>query len=289
MRKTLIALSLAAGFGMPALAADAETAAAASPHTLTGNIGLFSEYRFRGIAQTFKKPAIQGGVDYAHSSGIYLGNWNSNVNEGAGFPAGDLEMDFYGGWKQTWGDWGLDIGGIYYAYPGTDANASGALPTAIVNPQTGAAHTGSVNNKEIYLGGSWKFLSAKYFHSAGDYFSQPGTKGSHYLDLAAAFDLGNGWGINGHVGSFKLKNWSAGTDATNADYTDWKIGVTKNISGWVLAASYLGTNGKGSCSATNQGYYCFANQVPNAGIGSGSAKFTDAGNGTVVVSVSKAF
>jgi hypothetical protein len=62
-------------------------------------------------------------------------------------------MDFYGGWKKTWGDWGLDVGGIYYYYPGTDANATAG--TAITNPKTGAMHTGSVSNQELYIGGSW--------------------------------------------------------------------------------------------------------------------------------------
>ena len=295
LKKLLLASAVLATFSLP-LAASAQTAPAAAPapaaaqseHTFAGNFGLFSEYRFRGISQTFKKPAIQGGFDYSHSSGFYLGNWNSNVNEGAGYPAGNLEMDGYGGWKNTWGDWGLDLGGIYYYYPGTDANAT--VGTAITNPKPGGAtHTGAVNNKELYIAGSWKFISLKYSNSMGDYFSQPGTKGSNYLDVTANYDLGGGWGINGHVGSFRLKNWSIGTDLTKADYTDWKLGVTKDISGWVLGASYIGTNGKGSCDATNQGYYCFANQVPNLGIGTGTAKFINAANGTALLSVSKSF
>ena len=78
MRKSLIALSMAVMSGIPAIV-SAQTAApaAAAPtpeHTITGNVGLFSEYRFRGISQTFAKPAIQGGFDYSHASGIYLGN-----------------------------------------------------------------------------------------------------------------------------------------------------------------------------------------------------------------------
>ncbi|HTL26710.1 MAG TPA: TorF family putative porin, partial [Burkholderiales bacterium] len=84
MRKPLIAIALAATAGSPALAfAQAAPAAAPqSPHTLTGNVALVSSYRFRGIDQTFGKPALQGGVDYSHASGFYAGNWNSNVNEG---------------------------------------------------------------------------------------------------------------------------------------------------------------------------------------------------------------
>jgi uncharacterized protein (TIGR02001 family) len=188
----------------------------ASPHTLAGNIGFFSSYRFRGIDQTFGKPALQGGIDYSHARGLYAGNWNSNVNSGAGYPDGNLETDFYAGWKKTWGGWGLDLGAIYYAYPGTNAS-----PTVFVNPRNATkTHRGSVDNKELYLGGTWKWISLKYFYAIDDYFSLPGTKGSHYWDLSATYDLGNGWGVNGHVGSFKLKGWSTGTDLANGNYTD---------------------------------------------------------------------
>ena len=292
MRKTLLAATLAtAAIAMPTFvqAQAAPAAAPASPHTFTGNIGLVSDYRFRGISQTFEKPAIQGGFDYSHSSGIYLGNWNSNVSEGAGFPAANLEMDFYGGWKKTWGDWGLDVGAIYYYYPGSDANRT--TGTQITNVRTGGVHTGKVDNKEVYIGGSWKWISLKYFHAIDDYFSQPGTKGSSYWDLSGTYDLGSGWNIVGHLGVFRLKGWHNGTDATKANYTDWKLGVTKDLGGWILGASYIDTSGKGSCNATNPGYYCFANQLNGIATvaAPGGVKFKDASSGTVVFSVSKSF
>ena len=290
MRKTLLALAFATTFAAPAVvsAQTAAPAAAALPsdHTFAGNVGLFSQYRFRGISQTFGQPALQGGIDYSHSSGVYLGNWNSNVNSGAGFPAGNLEMDFYGGWKKSWGDWGLDVGFIYYYYPGSNANT--AAGTTFTNPKNpGKTFNGTVDNKEIYIGGSWKWLSAKYFYATDSYFSLPGTKGSNYLDLTANYDLGGGWGLVGHVGSFKLKNWSTGTDGTNGNYTDWKLGVTKDISGWVLGAAYIDTNAKGSnCGTATAGFYCFSDSSPTPAAG---AKFKDAGKGTVVLSVSKTF
>ncbi len=177
MRKTLLAASIAAAFAFPSASyAQASAAAPASPHTFTGNVGLFSSYRFRGIDQTFGKPALQGGIDYSHASGIYLGNWNSNVSSGAGYPGGNLEMDFYGGWKNTWGDWGLDVGALYYYYPGTNAGTTIAFSPA--NNRTGRVATGRVDNTELYIGGSWKFLSLKYSQAVGDYFSTPGTKNS---------------------------------------------------------------------------------------------------------------
>ncbi|MES2771639.1 MAG: TorF family putative porin [Pseudomonadota bacterium] len=278
MKKTLIA-----GFLLSAVVAPvmAQTAAPA----LTGNVSLISDYRFRGIDQTFGRPALQGGLDYTHASGLYLGNWNSNVSSGAGFPDGNLEMDFYGGYKANVGDVGLDVGAIYYYYPGSEAKVLGTN-----------AKSGAVNNQEVYVGASWKFLSLKYSLSVADYFSTRGvdsagaptgqsTRGSGYWDLSANYDLGDGWGVNGHVGQLSYKN------VANGDYTDWKIGVTKDIGGWIVGASYVDTNAKGSCSgASGNQPYCLnsTNTVNGNDINRGS-RTTDAGKGIGIVSLSHSF
>lgn len=286
MKKSLVALALAAAFTLPSYAQTAAPAAEASPHTLTGNLGLFSSYRFRGIDQTFGKPALQGGFDYAHSSGIYLGNWNSNVSSGAGFPDGNLEMDFYGGYKAAFGDLGLDLGGIVYYYPGSEGRVLGK-----------GADSGAVTNKEIYLGASWKFLSLKTYYSVDDYFSLRGwdatgtstgtkTKGTYYFDLSGNYDLGDGWGVNGHVGRLNMKN------GYNGDYTDWKLGVTKDVSGWVIGASYVGADSAGKCSGTSHYQpYCFtnSNSATAAGANTTGSKSKDAGRGIAVLSLTKAF
>lgn len=272
MKKSLIAVALIGAFAAPAAVqtAAAEEAAPASPHTLTANVGLFSEYRFRGIAQTASRPAIQGGFDYSHSSGFYVGNWNSNVDPSAGYPDGNIEMDFYGGFKPTFGDFGLDIGGIVYYYPGSSVSG-------------GKNNGDTVTNKELYLGGSWKFISAKVYYSVDDYFSMrgwdntysatgKGTRGTMYGDLSANFDLGSGWGINAHVGYTDVKN------AYNADYTDWKLGVTKDINGWVLGAAYIGTDAKGGKNGVQP--YRFTKA---------SGYSYDSGKDTIVLSVSRTF
>lgn len=275
MQKKMIALALAAAFAAPAFADEAP----ASEHTFTGNMSLVSSYRFRGIDQTFGKPALQGGFDYSHSSGLYVGNWNSNVNGGAGYPGGNLEMDFYGGWKKTWGDFGLDVGALYYYYPGTDVSIAGGF----LNPKTGKIkESGKVDNKELYVGVSWKFLSLKYSYALDDYFSVPDTDGSSYWDLSSNYDLGNGWGVNGHVGHLTFKNYRTAADRTG-NYTDWKFGVTKDISGWVVGASYVGSNAKGSC--TQGDFYCFGNADNFAN----ASKTKNAGRDTLVLSVSKTF
>ena len=114
MKKTL-----RAGFAATLIALPVLAQAAPEPEfTFSGNAGLFSDYRFRGFTQTDYKPAFQGGFDLAHKSGFYVGNWNSNVSSVA-YSGASLEMDFYGGYKMSLGDIGLDFGAIYYYYPGT--------------------------------------------------------------------------------------------------------------------------------------------------------------------------
>jgi uncharacterized protein (TIGR02001 family) len=245
MRESILSAALAAALLVP-LVSHAQSAL-----PVLGNVALASEYRFRGIDQTFGQPALQAGVDYSHPSGLYLSNWNSNVHPGAGFPNANLEMDLYGGWKRRYGDFGVDLGAIYYFYPGSD-------------PRT--------DNKELYLGGSWRTVSLKYFHSLGDYFDISGTKNSTYVDLSAILDVGSGWGVVAHFGTLRMRHRAEG------DYDDWKLGLTKDLGGYVFGASYVDTNAQGACGAPE--FYCAADST-------GSTK--DLGRATIVLSVSKTF
>lgn len=206
-----------------AACATAQTPAPASDPTITGNVGLFTDYRFRGISQTDRKPALQGGFDLSHSSGLYLGNWNSNIDS-AFYNGSNLEMDFYGGYKTEFGGVGIDIGAIYYYYPGS-----------------GKGGTSKIDNTEVYIGASFGPVSAKYYRAVSDFFSVPNTKGSGYFDLAFAHDLGNGLGINAHVGHQRVRN----IPGDPGKITDYKLGVTYDLKGFLLGASYIGTNRDG--------------------------------------------
>src|SRR5262245_25871818 len=107
--------------------------------TFTGNVGLFSQYVFRGLTQTNEKPAVQGGFDLGHKSGFYVGTWASNISwlsdATAGMPPGltvsaPIEWDFYGGFKGSLpADFGYDLGVMYYWYPGT-------YPSGYTTPNT---------------------------------------------------------------------------------------------------------------------------------------------------------
>jgi len=216
MRK---ALSTIAAGCMLCAATIAQAQAPASEHSFSANVGLYSNYIFRGISQTSGEPALQGGFDYAHSSGFYAGTWASNISwleDFGAYKRSSLEWDFYGGFKGTIGksDFTFDVGTIYYYYPG-DKNAGFF----------------DADTWEIYGGLGWKFLGLKYSYSLQDYFgarpnaSQDKTDGTWYLDFYADYPIGeSGFSVNAHYGILDVKNDGTKNAATKASYNDWKIG-----------------------------------------------------------------
>ena len=252
----------------PALAADAP-AAPAPDYTLTANVGLTSQYVYRGITQTAEKPAIQGGADFTHSSGIYLGTWGSNISWFSDNPANgtgnsvSMEWDLYGGYRNTIGDVGYDVGVLQYYYPGRYV----ALPAGVVKPDT----------TEVYGALSYKWLTGKvsYVVSSG-LFGVDNADGSYYLDLTANIPVVDTWTINAHVGRQKYTGTStAGAPSNDSlySYTDWKLGVTKDLgTGWSATAYYTDTN------ASDAGY-------KSAAFNGGK----NLGDGHFVAAVSKTF
>lgn len=267
MKKTLIAAAVAGALVAPGVVLA--QAAATSPHTFTANVGVVSDYLFRGISQTKGAPAIQGGFDYSHSSGLYAGTWLSSISwvgdtQGGSYPT---EIDLYAGLKNAIGttDFGYDVGVISYNYPGSGRNAN-----SFVSPDT----------IEVYGALSWKFLTVKYSHVVSQNFVGWGTTGnsrtfsknSGYLELNAAYDLGNGWGVSGHIGAQEVEgnNGATSPGAVQASYTDWNVGVSKDIGFGVVGVKYSDTNSKG-CGDTAAAY-CWANY--SAGKGRGLVSFT---------------
>ncbi len=239
MRTALVVCAFA--IGIAPFGVMAQTDKPEPEFTISGNAGLFSDYRFRGFTQTDYKPAFQGGFDFAHKSGFYVGNWNSNVEQLL-YNGASLEMDFYGGYKTTFGDFGLDVGVLYYYYPGTHK----------VKPGIDA------KNFEAYIGGSYGPVSLKYFYSFTDFFGlnsdafaagtvPPGvaTKGSQYVDLSVTVPFDGGWSVIGHVGYQKIENLKR-FGASKDSYVDYKLGVNYDIagSGWVAGAAVVATSEK---------------------------------------------
>ncbi|RJF97488.1 TorF family putative porin [Noviherbaspirillum saxi] len=250
MKKMILA---AAVFAACATSASAQQAApAASDHTFTGNLTLATDYRFRGISQTFGKPAIQGGFDYAHSSGFYVGNWNSNVS-GNQYPDGaSIEMDLYGGYKfEVMPDLTADIGLLKYYYPGV--RIGGIKADAL----------------ELYVGATYKWFSAKYSHAVSDeYFGFTNADGSYYLDLNANFEVADKTTLGFHVGRQKFKNSGA------FNYTDYKLGVARDVGFATVGLALVGSN-------ADSAVYTVSN--------TSGTKRKDVSKNTVVLSLSKTF
>lgn len=254
MKQTLIASAIASAFliAAPAMADDAPAAAApaadaapaASP--LTFNVGVVSDYLFRGVTQTHGDPALQGGADYAFSNGFYVGTWLSTISWVKDWLGkGSVEWDLYGGYRGAFAnpDWTYDVGVISYLYP----NHGNINPTFLANP----------NTTEVRAQLGYKWLSVKYSRAVSPYFIgwyggpafDQKTRGSNYLEVNASYDLGNGWGVTGHMGHQKVQNLSI------ADYSDYNVGVTKDVGFGVVGLVYSATTADGSCASFQP--YCW--------------------------------
>jgi uncharacterized protein (TIGR02001 family) len=243
LQKTAIAAAIS-GLFAPAVFAQATPAPEASP--VTANVTVVSDYRFRGLSQSNFKPAIQGGFDYAHESGFYIGNWNSSIswisdaNPGATAP---IEMNFYGGFKKDFLAPGFvtDFGVLQYAYPTTGL--------AAVNPNTTELYAA----QNFTAGPVTGFV--KFSYAVTNTFGNANSTGSYYPDLTLNYDTGIwGVGLNAHVGyQYFAGNTTTGeSNSSLYSYTDWKLGLTKDFGGGLSAAvAYVDTNAKKSSYSLN--------------------------------------
>lgn len=239
--KLLVAV-LGALCAMPVMAADAP----ASPHTVTSNVGLTSNYVFRGISQNSMAPAIQGGMDYAHASGLYAGVWGSNVSWIADSGAVErgsvtMELDTYLGFKKSINDdVAYDVGFVRYNYLGnyTPAAAAAGYPNA---------YYAKADTAEVYVAVSYKFLTAKYSYSVmNGFLTVPDSYGTNYLELNANYTIPDTtYTVIGHIGKQAYKGpfeqYSKDIDNKSASYTDIKVGVSKDFSGYVATVAYTNT------------------------------------------------
>src|SRR5690606_23263293 len=79
VKSAAVSMALLANTVFVTNAGAAGSAGPDSEFSLSANMALTTQYRFRGIMQSNNKPAVQGGFDVSHSSGLYLGNWNSSI------------------------------------------------------------------------------------------------------------------------------------------------------------------------------------------------------------------
>ena len=237
------------GASLAILASTASFAQIKAPepdYTLAYNVGVVTDYRFRGLSQTSLKPALQLGVDFAHKSGFYLGAFGSNVNwvkDFNGATKGSYELDLYGGFKGSISkELSYDLGLIAYIYPGNNSGIANPSKYQKAFGPTGlpAGYYTNANTNEIYGALTYDIFTVKYSRSLGDFLGNAKSSGSQYLDLSANFDVGSGFTITPHLGRQMVKG-----QAGLADYTDYSLTVAKDFGGGVSATgSLIGTNTK---------------------------------------------
>ncbi len=189
-------LALACGVAMLGLSSIAAA-------EVSMNVGVTSNYIWRGLTQTGGDTAFSGGVDWEHGSGLYAGAWVSEAWD-------DYELDLYGGYGGSFGDFEYGVGLTYYSYTSEcDCNFA-----------------------EIGFSGGWKMLSFGIDYtvtsdisdtSGGDEFPLDGDM--HYY-VGASFDLPQDMSIGGTIGQYTFEDDGVASDM---DYTYFQVDLTKSV------------------------------------------------------------
>jgi len=176
-----------------AVSAFASTVALAeSP--LTANIGINSNYMWRGATQSGDDSAISGGIDYAHESGAYVGTWVSSLGGG-----NQYEQDLYAGFQFVAGPVDMDAGYILYTYPVGNAN---------------------LDFSEIYLNAGWEMLNGGIAYT----LSKDGTTNDNdlYMYIGAEYELKKGLIVSALYGNYDFD------DSATEDYGHFQVMLSKD-------------------------------------------------------------
>ncbi len=203
MKKTLLvaAVALSALFaGSAAMAGD-----------FTYNIGVQSDYIWRGVSQNNDQAALQGGVDYKHGL-FYAGTWLSNVDfAAANNTTAKTEWDLYAGIAPSVGDWSFNLGVYYYTYPNADNATFGEIQTDVSHPW--GKGTIGIN-----------------------VFTPIDTLERPYAEIAASYPLTDKLSISGALGdcggdapSSNQSNNASHCNGVAAGYATWNAGLTYQL------------------------------------------------------------
>ena len=244
MKYTLLAAATLAA--VTALPATAQETAPPKPVTVTGSVALVSDYRLRGVSQTDKEMAVQGGITVAHESGLYGGVWASNLAGWGTFGGSNMELDLIGGYKHAVGGGAIDVGLTWYMYPGGASKTDYAEPYVKLSGTTGPATlTASAfyAPKQQALGKWYRTgadAAAGVYTDAGDkednlYLTGDGAFAIAGTPITAKAHIGHSWGNDG-----------LGPNATSAaptgDYWDWSLGADTTYKNLTLNVSYVDTD-----------------------------------------------
>lgn len=236
MRFSTLALApVLCAIATPALAQDAEPP---KPVTVSGSVTIASDYRFRGVSQSDKEVALQGGITVAHESGFYVGAWGSNLAGWGTFGGANLELDVIAGYKAPLANGTVDVGVTWYMYPGGADETDFFEPYAKLSGTAGPATlTASV------------FYAPKQ-EALGNFSATPFSRGQSEDNLYLAGDAAVGLPttpitLKAHIG-YSDGNPGLGPNGTSVaptgKYWDWALGADVVWKGLTLNVSYIDTD-----------------------------------------------
>ena len=176
------------------------------PGELSGNVAFYSDYSFRGVSQTGENLALQGGIDWAHDSGVYLGLWASNVD----FADADIEQDVYGGYAGSVDAFSYDLGVVFFYYPQEEELNYWEFPLNLGYDFDVASISFGV------------LFSPEYFGLLDE-----GVVVSGGLAVPIPLELpGIELGFDANIG---YSNANGLVSASDDDYVDWSVGLTVGL------------------------------------------------------------
>ena len=227
----------------PAFAQDEE----ASDFTISGSVAGLSDYRFRGVSQTDKDPAIQGTIQLTHKSGLYVGAFGSNLAGWGTFGGPNLESDVFGGFKFPIGEGAsVDVGLTWYMYAGGANKTDFAEPYVKVNGTLGplALTAGVAYAPKQEALGRWYFTGADFVAGAPNDSGDKEDNLYVWGDAAAAIPS-TPFTVKGHLG-YSDGNPGLGPNGTSVaptgKYLDWLVGVDTTWKNLTFGVAYIDTD-----------------------------------------------
>ncbi|MFD2134268.1 TorF family putative porin [Novosphingobium resinovorum] len=220
---------------------------APSEFTIAGSVGLVTDYRFRGVSQSDKELAVQGGVSVTHESGLYVGTWGSNLSGWGTFGGSNTELDIYGGFAaEVTPGVKVDVGVTWYMYPGGSDITDFAEPYVKVSGSVGPANllVGAAYAPKQEALGRWYLDADSYATGIPD---APGAKSDNfYLWGDASTGIPNTpLTLKAHLG-YSNGNSGLGPNGTSVaptgSYLDWMLGADLAVGPVVLGVAYIDTD-----------------------------------------------
>lgn len=208
----------------PAMAQEEESSAI----TVSGSATVVTDYRFRGISQTDKDFAVQGGITVSHESGVYVGVWGSSIDDYIAAGA-DQEIDLIAGYKTTFGGTTVDLGGLYYYYPGSSKIIPGTNSDFLELYTSVSQTIGPVSAK----------LAAYYAPKQAALTLGAGKEDNFYMNLGLSGSIPDtGVSLSAGIGRTFTTSFLSG----GSKYTDWSLGASYTTGAVTFGLNYVDTS-----------------------------------------------